>query len=102
MHQIYKCKLCEYSSDQYDLVFDHVVISHQMGLKLDVATPKLSVEEQLHARSRTGKCAMFWFNPDGTAVTWWTGMSYMEKLFLEDSFRARREWEIKRSEEEDG
>ncbi len=61
-----------------------------------------SLEMQLAIRSGTGKAAMFWFTPDGKAITWWTGMTYMEKLFLEDSFKARREWEIKRANEEDG
>lgn len=69
------------------------------GLKLNLSLPVLSVEEQLKIRSGTGKAAIFWFNPDGTAVTWWSNLTYMEKLFVIDSFQKRLEFDMRQEED---
>lgn len=60
-----------------------------LNIKLDL--PKLPIEDQLEEFSGTGKIGMFYFTPEGEMVSFWRGLSYMEKLFVIDSLQKRLE-----------
>ena len=53
-----------------------------MTMKISLELPKLSIEDQLEAYSGTGKVGLFFFTPEGEMVSYWKGLTYMEKLFV--------------------
>jgi hypothetical protein len=57
------------------------------GIRIDIQTPRLSIEEQLVAYSHEGKCVMGFFDDQGQFISYWNNLSYMEKLFVIDSFK---------------
>ena len=52
-------------------------------------TPQLSIDQQLLAASWNNKAFGGYYTADGCITTWWSGLTYMEKLFLVDTLRRR-------------
>lgn len=70
-------------------------------MKIDLALPKLSIEEQLIARAHQGKCFLGWWDDEGNMTSWFPqGLSYYEKLFIIDSLKRRLDHECKNTSED--
>lgn len=65
-------------------------------ITIDLSLPVISIEEQLMARAKAGKCVMGWWESNGDFVTWMPShLSYMEKLFIIDSLKRRMDHELR-------
>lgn len=71
-------------------------------MKINLEMPKLSIEEQLKEYSGTSKCGLFFFTPEGEMVSFWTGLTYMEKLFVIDSLQKRLDYDSRLLVSNDG
>lgn len=66
------------------------------NIKIDLSTPKLSIEEQLVERAHDGKCFLGWWDKDGNMTTWFpSNLTYYEKLFIIDSLHRRLDYETR-------
>lgn len=56
-------------------------------------TNKLDIDDQLEAWAHKGKFALCYWVNDDEIVTFWKNISYMEKLFVIDSFQNRKDYD---------